>query len=137
MSIVSKSCYGQFGGMQSGSVSLKQSRLSRAIWRLRIFYLHTCYHVRNKGIWLMLKLVLFKFSPAKEQCDILSKPECGQNVEVLGLRSDEFVEVKSEEEILATLDENKKNKGLLWMAGMRKFCGQRYRVFKRLGKSQQ
>jgi hypothetical protein len=52
--------------------------------------------------------------------------------EVLGLRPGELVEVKSIDEILATLDPNRKYKGLLWMTGMRKFCGKRYRVLKRI-----
>jgi len=42
------------------------------------------------------------------------------------------VEVKSEAQILATLDKNGKYKGLYWMCNMRKFCGKRYRVYKRL-----
>jgi hypothetical protein len=53
--------------------------------------------------------------------------------EVLDLQPGELVEVKSEEEILATLDQQGKQRGLSWMPSMRKFCGQRFRVFKRLG----
>jgi len=52
--------------------------------------------------------------------------------EVLGLRPGELVEVKSVEEILATLGPDRKCRGLLWMTGMRKFCGKRYRVLKRV-----
>jgi hypothetical protein len=53
--------------------------------------------------------------------------------EVLGLQTGELVEVKSEEEIIATLDPHGKERGLLWMPEMRRFCGKRFRVFKRLG----
>ena len=42
------------------------------------------------------------------------------------------MEVESEREILATLDVDEKNRGLLWMRGMRSYCGKRYRVFKRV-----
>ena len=52
--------------------------------------------------------------------------------EVLNLQPGEWIKVRSEEEILATLDENRRYKGLLWMAGMNKHCGKRYCVFKRL-----
>lgn len=52
--------------------------------------------------------------------------------ERLGLKPGELVEVKSESEIRATLDEKARNRGMLWMPNMRKFCGKRYRVYKRL-----
>jgi len=68
-----------------------------------------------------------KDSPSRERGETQSSYD-----EVLNLQLGELVEVKSEEEILATLDENRKNKGLLWMAGMRRFCGKRFRVYKRL-----
>ncbi|MCK4793403.1 MAG: hypothetical protein KAV87_57270 [Desulfobacteraceae bacterium] len=71
------------------------------------------------------------FGAQKTKARILAeKPSSDE--QVLNLKPGELVEVKSEEEILATLDENKKNKGLLWMAGMRNFCGKRFRVFKKL-----
>jgi hypothetical protein len=62
----------------------------------------------------------------------LRKEEQTSHDEVLNLKPGELVEVKSEEEILATLDQNGKNKGLLWMAGMRRFCGKRFNVCKRV-----
>jgi hypothetical protein len=52
--------------------------------------------------------------------------------EVLALQPGELVEVKSIDEILATLDRNRRHKGLLWMTGMRKYCGRQYRVYKRV-----
>jgi hypothetical protein len=52
--------------------------------------------------------------------------------EVLGLQPGELVEVKSAPEILATLDANRRHKGLLWMTGMNKYCGRQYRVHRRL-----
>jgi hypothetical protein len=50
--------------------------------------------------------------------------------EALGLRPGEWVQVKSVEEILSTLDGNRRHRGLLWMTGMRKYCGRRFRVYK-------
>ena len=52
--------------------------------------------------------------------------------EALNLQPGELVEVKAEEEILATLDAGDRNRGLLWMRGMNRYCGNRYRVFRRV-----
>jgi hypothetical protein len=52
--------------------------------------------------------------------------------ERLNLQPGELVEVKSEKEIQATLDEGGRHRGLLWMPGMARFCGKTYRVHKRL-----
>ena len=51
---------------------------------------------------------------------------------ILNLQPGELVEVKSREEILATLDDNRKYKGMYWMCNMWKFCGKKFRVYKRL-----
>lgn len=53
---------------------------------------------------------------------------------ILNLQPGELVEVKSREEILATLDLNKKNRGLSFTPEMKKYCGKRFRVLKRLDK---
>ena len=52
--------------------------------------------------------------------------------EVLNLKAGEIVEVKSPKEILETLNEDGKLRGLLFMPEQLKYCGQRFRVFKRL-----
>lgn len=54
---------------------------------------------------------------------------------VLRLRQGEWVEVRSEEEILATLDERGALDGLPFMPEMLSFCGQRLRVSKRADKT--
>jgi hypothetical protein len=50
----------------------------------------------------------------------------------LNLQSGEFVTVRSKEEILATLDRNKKNRGLLFDSEMVRYCGGTFRVLKRV-----
>jgi hypothetical protein len=50
----------------------------------------------------------------------------------LGLKPGEWVEVKSLEEILATLDSKGKTHGLSFTNEMKLHCGKRYRVFKRV-----
>jgi hypothetical protein len=44
------------------------------------------------------------------------------------------VRVKSEKEILASLDECKQNKGLVWMPIMSQYCDKKLRVYKRVDK---
>jgi hypothetical protein len=49
----------------------------------------------------------------------------------LNLKPGEWVEVKSFEEISDTLDDKQKNRGLFFMPEMKKFCGKKFKVFKR------
>jgi hypothetical protein len=51
--------------------------------------------------------------------------------EVLNLRTGELVEVRSESEILATLDEKGELDALPFMPEMRQFCGRRFKVYRR------
>jgi hypothetical protein len=51
---------------------------------------------------------------------------------VLDLQPGELVEVKSKEEILATLNAEGRNRGLLFDSEMLKYCGQRARVLRRV-----
>lgn len=50
----------------------------------------------------------------------------------LGLEPGDWVEIKSEAEILATVDKLGRMKGLQFMPQMRQYCGTRARVYKRL-----
>jgi hypothetical protein len=54
---------------------------------------------------------------------------------VLNLKAGEWVEVRSQEEILATLDPNGRLENLPFMPEMLRYCGQRFRVFKRADKA--
>lgn len=54
--------------------------------------------------------------------------------EVLGLQPTDWVEVKSEEEIRSTLDSTGKHRGLAFTEEMLEYCGQKFRVLKRVGK---
>jgi hypothetical protein len=57
------------------------------------------------------------------------------DTQVLGLRAGELVEIRSESEILATLDETGSLDGLPFMPEMLAYCGQRVRVYKRADKT--
>jgi hypothetical protein len=54
---------------------------------------------------------------------------------VLKLRAADWVEVRTKEEILSSLDENGRLEGLPFMPQMFQCCGQRFRVFKRAHKT--
>jgi hypothetical protein len=53
----------------------------------------------------------------------------------LGLRAADEVEVRSEEEILSTLDDHGRIDGLPFMPEMLKYCGKRFRVYRRADKT--
>jgi len=50
----------------------------------------------------------------------------------LNLKPGEYVEVKTKEEIVFTLDKKGRNRGLAFTPEMLKYCGKRYRVLKRI-----
>jgi len=54
---------------------------------------------------------------------------------VLNLRVGEVVEVRTEQEILSTLDERGALESLPFMPEMRRFCGKRFRVYRRADKA--
>lgn len=55
--------------------------------------------------------------------------------QTLNLRCGELVEVRSQEEILATLDENGELEGLPFMPEMAAYCGRKLRVYRRADKT--
>jgi hypothetical protein len=62
------------------------------------------------------------------------KRAAGSNFKALNLQPGEWVEVRSAKEIFATLDAQGKLKGLRFTPEMVKFCGKKFRVYKRLEK---
>jgi hypothetical protein len=58
-----------------------------------------------------------------------------KNDSVLGLQVGTLVEIRSQAEIIATLDENGSLESLPFMPEMLQFCGKRFRVFKRADKA--
>ena len=54
---------------------------------------------------------------------------------VLNLKAGDWIEVRSREEILATLDQNGHLENLPFMPEMLQYCGQKFRVFKRADKT--
>lgn len=134
MSTNCKSCHGKLDCLEACSTRRRMAPLLKVYQVIRSY---AVWHLENAGLCGTLKYTLSKVTkpwitykgktqtPAEKK-----KPTYDQ--EVLNLRPGELVEVKSVEEILATLDKSRRYKGLLWMVGMRKFCGNRYKVFKRV-----
>jgi len=85
-------------------------------------------------LWRQVQLII---SPASNDASdtklsTIVKKDVMPVEENLDLQPGEFVQVRSLEEILSTLDENGKYKGLLFMPEMEEFCGKKYRVFKKV-----
>jgi len=78
----------------------------------------------------------FILSLVRERMGVDYPPVRGTQVktplEALDLQPGEMVQVRSREEIIATLDKNKKNRGLLFDGEMLPFCGGIYRVLRRV-----
>src|SRR5262245_33997177 len=62
-----------------------------------------------------------------------SKPS--RTARKLNLKAGEWVEVRTREEILATLDQHGRLENLPFMSEMLQYCGRRFRVFKRADKT--
>ncbi|NTV51507.1 MAG: hypothetical protein HGA76_00635 [Candidatus Firestonebacteria bacterium] len=86
------------------------------------------YLLKNLAFGVILKRILTKLKVLKKPL-IRAKSYPG---EVLDLSAGEWVKVKSEQDIQATLDSQQRFKGLYFMPEMRKYCGKNLRVFKRL-----
>ena len=132
-----KICHGQFDYLHSCSTPMPIGTISKKLWRLRNVPAHTAWHLKYNGPVKTLELTWFKAIKLiginiKDNPPYPPRTDFRPYEEVLNLKPGELAEVKSEAEIYATLDGNRKNKGLLWMTGMRKFCGKKYRVYKRL-----
>lgn len=63
---------------------------------------------------------------------LVGKPVLQSRLANLNLRAGEWVEVKSEEEIRATFNNNGTTAGLQFMPGMKAYCGQEFRVYRRV-----
>jgi hypothetical protein len=81
----------------------------------------------------MVNMVLRRSPPDPLADRTPDSPDLAAGIEEsLKLQPGETVEVRPREEILATLDEHGYNRGLLLMPEMLEFCGQRFKVYKRV-----
>lgn len=127
MSTYQKPCQGQFSSLESSSKAYSFNPLLRKL----------LWGIRNKGFSWTLRIVLSKImKPVRKETKDSQGCQEGQEQppceDVLNLQPGETVEVKPEREILATLDAEGKHQGLLWMRGMGRYCGRRYKVLKKV-----
>jgi len=134
MKINQKSCHGTVEYLNTISNRRSMGLLLKIHQKYRSYVI---WWVENLGWPAAFKHILIRlfkpYSHIKNQPllpgERLNKQSCN---EVLGLQPGELVEVKPVEEIMATLNLDRRYKALRWMTGMRKHCGKRYRVLKRV-----
>jgi hypothetical protein len=130
MSVDNRLCHGQFDCLRTGSTWRSMNGILKTYQKLRSY---AVWHIENVGVRGALGRAFIAVCGNEHRAAAGDKAASFEG-EALGLRPGEMVEVKSVEEILDTLDSNRKHRGLLWMTGMRKFCGHRYRVLKNVEK---
>lgn len=127
MSAKCESCHGQFGTLIRSSKSiLCSTRVFKFFWLFK-----------NDGLRAAIstfQLRAKRFLAARGISH--NQPDRAKSLqkEVLNLQSGEWVRVKPEKEILASLDNCDQNKGLAWMPIMNRYCGKKLKVYKRLDK---
>jgi len=133
MTASSERCQYYYGdlAMQTSPDARVGLPLRRCWWRLKTLVWHASVlgplvFVERVFPFTKLGRVVFK--------DRRKRVPCNVEKESLGLKPGEWVEVKSEKEIFATLDQHGKLRGLAFNREMAKFCGKRFRVYKRLEK---
>lgn len=136
MSFIEEKCHGQLNCLINSSFHRCNHVVLKYHQRIRSY---VRWHIENIGILNTFRFIFSKrtmsyVSLAKGLSVDIDKQKLLNTQEVLNLSPGELVEVKPINEILATLDTKRRNKGLLWMTGMRKHCGERYRVLKRVEK---
>jgi len=125
----------QYNYQDLTEATLSDSRLAlplrRHFWKLKRY------------LWYLSVLGPFKFMkrifPSTTIGKIFLKrkklqQKVNQDDHVLNLQPGEWVEVRSVKEIFETLNAEGKHKGLRFTPEMVKFCGKRFRVYKRLDK---
>ncbi len=126
MSCDKQLCHGQFDALMGCSQAERLNLIRKFLWQVRINGLHRAF-----GLTVSKAMRVFGMK-RRNKSSVIGQKGQSTHDEVLNLEPGELVEVKSEEEILVTLNRKGANKGLFWMPEMRKFCGRRFRVFKRL-----
>ncbi len=125
-----ESCHGVVECLRGGSQRWVFSPAAKPWQKLRSYLV---WHLENFGRWKGLKAAcLGLWRRRRRPRHAADQGSSSASREALDLQPGEWVEVKSAPEILATLDGQRRHKGLLWMTGMKKYCGQRYRVHQRV-----
>lgn len=133
MSENGKPRFGPSGRLPDSPPPSRLGFLSGKPRRLKNNPIPAAWRPKNKGAVETFRLTV---SRMLRMCGILGRKAISISVppdkEALNLRRGEWVEVKAEQEIRRTLNENQRYKELYFGGGMREFCGKRYRVHKRI-----
>ncbi len=108
------------------------SRLSRP--KMLVVAGYALEYLKTKGVRATAEkaALFFRLRLAERNGHSKIAPAQTQPEETLGLEPGELVEVKSREEISATLDRDRRVRGLCFLPEMSGFCGRRFRVHKRV-----
>jgi hypothetical protein len=127
MSGIGEKCHGQFGTLIESSKSiLCPTRIFKFFWQLRNGGLHNAIStvtLRTRRFLAARGISHSKYEKGKPSYE-----------EVLNLQPGDWVRVRPEKDILASLDNCSQNKGLAWMPIMNRYCGKKLKVYKRVDK---
>lgn len=122
-----KVCQSQCDALVSCSQPLAVPTRGRKLW----------WYIKSLGLRETLGIIRFRMRCAGQarlqRTRHPSQAPAGDGlVEAPHFQPGELVRVRSEDDILRTLDRGGRNKGLLWMPIMRKYCGSEFRLYKRV-----
>lgn len=127
MSVESKACQGQHEGLMAWTEPVGYpNRPYKLLWQLRT-------RGPREALGIAVTRVR-RFLADRQRGSRTASSQVRSSAEAMNLQPGERVRVKSESEILATLDSCGKSSGLAWIPCMRKYCGQECRVYKRVEK---
>ena len=122
-----ESCHGQFDTIKRSSKPiLCPTRVFKFIWLLK-----------NNGLRSAVGIVILRtrrFLAARGITHSHAERSELPYKETLDLLPGEWVRVKPEKEILASLDKCSQNKGLAWIPEMSSYCDKKLKVYKRVNK---
>ena len=126
---------GTSGPCQSPEMLEATAPYPRILTRLQL----AMWYARREGIASVLRKAVCIVAPSLAVDDAaagVARPLAvvPRAEERLNLRPGEWIEVRSQDEILSTLDEHAKHRGLRFVPEMFDFCGRKFRVLKRVEK---
>jgi hypothetical protein len=118
------------GPCQSPELLTSSSPYPRFLTRLRLL----SWYMEREGLFATLRRIAITLVPGLRTAQREPARVQVWEDEIQNLQPGEWVEVKSRDEILSTLDQNAKHRGLRFVPEMYDFCGHRFRVLKRVEK---
>lgn len=127
MPVDSKACQGRHEDLMAWTEAARYpNRAYKLVWQFRARGLREAFGIAVTRVR--------RFLSDRRGGVKASRPTTYSPAEVLNLQPGEMVRVKSEADILATLDACGRNKGLAWIPCMGTYCGRECRVYRRVEK---